>query len=141
MEDRRLQMLVDRTEIIDVSNRYATGVDTRNCDIYRSCFAENIIVDFSSIGLGQVMETTADAWVDTVMNFMAIYETTQHIITNHAITIEGNMATSIAYLQAQHLNADGLFTIGGYYTNRLSRSAAGWRITELKLTATWRNHS
>ncbi len=137
MDDAKIQLLLDRMEITDVSSRYATGCDTRSSEIYRSCFTEEINVDFSSVGIGEKMKLAADAWVDIVINFMQNYEATQHIITNHSITINGDEATSIAYLQAQHLLADNLQTIGGYYTNKLRRTPQGWRIYDLKLTQTW----
>ncbi len=137
MDNAKIQMILDRLEIIDVSNRYATGCDLRDSEIYRSCFTDEIDTDFSSVGIGDKMKLSADAWVDIVINFMQNYEATQHIITNHSITINGDEATSIAYLQAQHLLSGSLHTIGGYYTNKLKRTSKGWRITDLKLTQTW----
>ena len=137
MDETKLQTLLDRMEIIDVFNRYASGVDLRDRDLYRSCFTDQIETDFSSMGMGETMTLEADVWVDQVFNLISIYQSTQHIITNHVITIKGDEATGIAYLQAQHYNPDGMFTVGGYYTDEFVRTPEGWRIRKLKLTSTW----
>ena len=141
MDEAKLQQLLDRMEIIDVSNRYASGVDLKDRDLYRSCFVDEINVDFSSTGLGEAMTLPADTWVDQALMMVGMYQSTQHIITNHTITINGDEATSIAYVQAQHYNPDSIMTIGGYYTNKLVRTPEGWRISDLKLTSTWTRHA
>ena len=38
MDDARLQLLLDRAEISDVQLRYATGLDSRDWPLFRSCF-------------------------------------------------------------------------------------------------------
>lgn len=55
--------------------------------------------------------------------------------------IESDQATCVAYLQAQHDNPGGMWTVGGYYTNTLVRTPEGWKISKLKLTATWSQNS
>jgi hypothetical protein len=37
-ENDKLQLLLDRAEISDVQLRYATGLDSRNWPLFRSCF-------------------------------------------------------------------------------------------------------
>jgi hypothetical protein len=44
-------------------------------------------------------------------------------------------------MQAQHYlpndQGDNVYTLGGYYTNRLVRTPRGWRIWACRLTVTW----
>ena len=43
-----LETLLERAAISDVVNAYATGVDTRDWALYRSVFADEIAIDFTS---------------------------------------------------------------------------------------------
>ena len=47
MDDAKLQLLIDRAEISDVQLRYATGLDSRDWPLFRSCFADEIETDFT----------------------------------------------------------------------------------------------
>ncbi len=42
MDDAKLQLLIDRAEIGDVQLRYATGLDSRDWTLFRSCFTDEI---------------------------------------------------------------------------------------------------
>jgi pantothenate kinase len=137
MDEKKIQTLLDRMEIIDTETRYAKGVDTRDRDLYRSCFTDEMDLDMSGMGTGEPMKISGDAWADQAISLVSGFQSTQHIITNHVITIDGDRATCTAYVQAQHYNPQNMWTVGGYYTNTLVRTAEGWKISKLKLTPMW----
>lgn len=137
MDEKKIRTLLDRMEIIETATRYATGVDTRDRDLYRSCFTDEIELDMSGMGLGESTRISADLWVDQALSLVGGFQSTQHIITNHVITLDGDRATCVAYLQAQHYNPESMYTVGGYYTNTMVRTPEGWKISKLKLTPTW----
>ncbi|GHF50257.1 3-phenylpropionate/cinnamic acid dioxygenase small subunit [Amycolatopsis bartoniae] len=134
--------LYDRAEISDVQLRYATGTDSRDWELFRSCFTDEVEVDFSE-GFGQpVVRLNADDWVQSTAPRMESFTATHHMITNLAITFDGDdHATCVAYLRATHHlpnnTGDSDQTVYGYYTNRFERTASGWRIAGLKLTTRW----
>jgi hypothetical protein len=142
IDEARLQELSDRAEISDVQLRYATGVDTRDWVLLRTCFADELEVDFSS-GFGfPVVRAPADEWVAGVAPVMGALQATHHMITNHVITFDGaDHATCVAYVQAGHHHPGAAggseLTVHGFYTNRFERTADGWRITALRLTVRW----
>ena len=141
MSDDALQMLLDRQAISDTVIRYATGIDMRDWDAYRSCFTDEVDIDFTSFGGGEPQTMRADQWVAGVRAGLSGFEATQHVSTNHVITLEGDDATCVSYMQAQHYlpndKGDSALTLGGYYTNALIRTASGWRIRRCHLTVTW----
>ena len=137
MDKTKILTLLDRMEIIDVENRYAMGVDTRDAELHGSCFTEELEVDMSGMGMGEPLKISGKAWAEQAVSLVSGFEATQHIITNHRISIEGDQATCVAYVQATHQNPDSVWTVAGYYTNKLVRTAEGWKINRLKLTPMW----
>ena len=133
MDKAQQQMIIDRFEIIDVFNRYAIGVDTRNEEIYRSCFTDELLVNMT----GENVEYSAEAWMEQAFTALSGFEKTQHLITNHSINITGDTADADAYLQALHFNKDSKWSVWGSYSNKLTRTPEGWKINTLALTVDW----
>jgi len=136
-----LQALLDRAAISDTVIRYATGIDMRDWAAYRSCFTDEVDIDFTSWMGGAPIRMAADDWVAMVRESLSGFAATQHISSNHVITLDGDEATCVSYVQAQHYlpndQGDNGFMLGGYYTNRLVRSPDGWRIRACRITITW----
>ncbi|GIG40929.1 polyketide cyclase [Cellulomonas phragmiteti] len=137
-----LRRLQDHADISAVQLRYATGTDTHDWDLFRSCFTDEVEVDFSD-GFGQpVARVSADDWVSGTAPRMESFAATQHMITNLVITFDDDdHATCVAYVRASHhrpnSTGDSDQTVYGYYTNRFERTQSGWRIARVKLTALW----
>jgi 3-phenylpropionate/cinnamic acid dioxygenase small subunit len=142
VDDARVRRLQDRAEISDVQLRYATGTDFRDWELFRSCFTDEVEVDFSE-GFGQpVVRVDADDWVRGTAPRMESFRATQHMITNIVVTFAGDdRATCVAYVRATHhlpnSTGDSDQTVYGYYTNRFERTPSGWRIAGIKLTTLW----
>lgn len=140
--ETRLRRLLDRADISDVQLRYATGTDSRDWKLFRSCFTDEVEVDFSE-GFGQpVLRLAADDWVSMTAPRMESFTATQHMITNHVITFDDDdHATCVAYVRASHhlpnSTGDSDQTVYGYYTNTFERTPDGWKIAGVKLTALW----
>lgn len=137
-----MRRLSDRADISDVQFRYATGTDSRDWGLFRSCFTDEVEVDFSESFGQPVVRVKADDWVKGTAPRMESFKATQHMITNHVITFDDDdHATCVAYVRASHHNpnstGDSDQTVYGYYTNRFERTSSGWRISGVKLTALW----
>lgn len=141
IDQNQLQFLLDRAAISDVQLRYATGVDMRDWPLYRSCFTDEIDTDFSSAVGSPPQHMKAGDWVEFARRTINGMKATQHMITNHVITLDGDEATCVAYVQARHHlpNETGGSNqvMYGYYTNRFTRTPDGWKIRSCKLTVTW----
>ena len=83
IDEAKLTYLLDRLAIIDVQLRYATGADTRDWALYRSCFTDEIDTDFTSVFGGQPRRGNADRFVEAARRFLTGLKATQHMITNH----------------------------------------------------------
>ncbi len=136
-----LAQLLDRATITDVVNRYATGLDRRDWPLLRSIFSDEIDMDYASVGI-KMGRYSADKWVRSSEVLFAGFGPTQHTLTNHAFTFNGDSAHVVVYMRAEHFiiedaPAENRWTIGGYYNVDLTRMQQTWRIHAMGLHVTW----
>ncbi|OBH11156.1 nuclear transport factor 2 family protein [Mycobacterium sp. E1747] len=133
--EARLQWLVDRAEIGDLLTAYALGVDAKNWPAIAALFTDDGVIE-SPLGSFPASEYSRYAGA-VVEPFWA----THHMITNHAVTIDGDRATSRAYLQAIHLSepSDPMrhADIGGWYDHEYVRVDGRWRVAKMVLGFVW----
>lgn len=131
----------DHQAICEVRYRYALGLDTRDWSLYRSIFADDIEMDFSSFSgdLGRVM--SADDWVAQCRVLFTGLDASQHVMTNPLVKVDGDRARCRMYMTADHYFANDQggdrYVIGGYYDDRLVRTGAGWLLEAVTLTLLW----
>jgi len=143
MNDSTVQKLLDRLEIIDVVNQVGITADSRDWNACRNCFLEQVDIDYTSLNGGQSSIIAADDLIKNWRKQLNGLKATQHMITNHAVTLNGDTASCISLFQAQHLFPNNvgfpLWTLGGVYHHQLVRTNGGWKVHRMKMTATWAN--
>jgi 3-phenylpropionate/cinnamic acid dioxygenase small subunit len=122
----------DRLEIDALLTRYATAVDAKDWLLYESCFTRDAFIDYTSSGGIKGSLSEVRRWLSQVMPVFAM---TQHLVTNRAIKVDGDTATSRSYFFNPLGLPDGkggmsVYFDGGYYNDKLVRTPAGWRIKE-----------
>ncbi len=136
-----LKYLRDRADLTDLINKYATGIDTRDWKLYRSIFADEVDIDFSSYSGVRGTRMKGDDWAAGVQAMLPGFDATQHLLANMVFDIKGDEATVTVYMQAEHFLPNSLgdssHTLGGYYTHRIKRGKHGWKIHATRLTVTW----
>jgi len=133
-----MQALLDRMELNEVMNRYAQAIDLRDWDRLKTVFVEGEIeADFTSMGVRQPYRGPAIGWIDMVRSTIMGFDATQHFFANHSVEIDGDRAVDTRYMQARHVLGAAHYTIGGYYTGRMGRTPAGWRIAGYTLQVTF----
>ena len=121
----------ERQALQDVMLRYTAGVDDRDFDLYRSCFADDVEV----IGMGPEPVHGADAWLEFVRTALEQYGPTQHMLGPQLATIDGDTAETRNDVQALHtLKEDGsLFTLWATYLTRMQKQDGEWKIVRHEL--------
>ena len=122
----------DREQISDLLVRYATGIDRRDWDLFRTVFTEDCDLDYGDIG----------AWhgADAVVEFMTAAHDlaghTLHRITNIVASVDGDTATARAYVNALIMAGDNTSGVDavGFYDDELVRTGDGWRIRRRRFT-------
>ncbi len=126
--------VADRIAVQDVMLRYAAGVDERDMELYRSCFADEVEV----VGFGDSTVNGADAWVEYVEKALAAYGPTQHMLAPQLATIDGDIAEARTDVQALHYLKEPqgkTLTLWATYKSRMQRSDSGWKIIRHELVS------
>ncbi|HEX4434378.1 MAG TPA: nuclear transport factor 2 family protein [Acidimicrobiales bacterium] len=125
-----------KQDIADVLVRYATGIDRRDWDLFRSCFTADCQADYGDIGTWE----SAGAITDFMVNAHADMGHTLHRISNVAVDVDpadGNdRAVARCYVDGILMASDGQsgFNPFGFYDDELVRGDDGWRIARRTFT-------
>lgn len=132
MSRMTVEELLDRQEIDDLLVRYATAVDTKDWDLYETCFTPDAFIDYESAGgiKGKLPEVRA--WLEKTL---VMFPMTQHVVCNRVVEIDGDAGTARSvFYNPMGLPQEGarqiLFFDGGYYNDKLVRTDQGWKISE-----------
>ena len=135
--------LADRAELIELMGRYADIADLKEYEkLPGLVFTDPLTLDFESVvGLPPMTVPLGDYLENLRMSF-APFVATHHVITGHVITLDGDRAKIHAHVRAEHWVQDEVAAGGpnrwlvvGFYDDEAVRTADGWRLTRVKLTA------
>jgi len=116
----------DRQDIGELLVRYASAIDGRDWDLFRTCFTPDCRTDYQDIGVWGDVEGVTQFMVDA----HAGMGHTQHRISNAAVAVDGDRATARTYVDMVGLSPDGASGVNaiGWYDDELVRTDDGWRI-------------
>ena len=128
------QAVADRIAVQDVMLNYAKGVDERDLDLYRRCFADDVEV----VGFGDSTVQGGDAWRDYVETALERFGPTQHMLGPVLADINGDDAHCRTDVQAFHVMKDpegATLTLWATYVTDMRRTAEGWKICRHQLVS------
>ena len=123
--------LADIEAIKQVKYRYLRSLDTKRWDDFTATLAEDIKADYGpSIGNELHFTNRADL-VEYMRSSLGPNVITEHRVTHPEITVSGDEATGIWYLQDRVIVAEFDFMLigAGFYRDKYRRTADGWRIS------------
>jgi 3-phenylpropionate/cinnamic acid dioxygenase small subunit len=130
-------MSTPREEIIQLLNLYALAVDTQRWDLFDRVFTEYVDADF---GPGVHWTSLAQFKADFAA-FHAPFDATQHVMTNHLVTEDGDVAHALTYgswrLIRHAVDGGSLWDGTGWYDDELVRTHLGWRIRKRVCRVVW----
>jgi hypothetical protein len=94
-----------------------------------------------------VVEIEREVLIDQLRAFFAQWQATHHAITNHRISVDGDVATIRAHIHARHwLPSDAApphhnrSLVVGFYDDEAVRTPDGWRLRKVRLRITYQEH-
>ena len=129
------QALADRIAAQDLLTRYATAVDRRDWEQYRSIFTADAEIDYTSAG---GIAGTVDEVVEFLSTSLEMFEMTQHLVSNIDLEVNGDSATVTAmFNNPMRLPGGDTWFTGGWYHHDLVRTPDGWRSRRLREESAW----
>ena len=129
------QALADRIAAEDLLTRYATAVDRRDWEQYRSIFTADAEIDYTSAG---GIAGTVDEVVEFLSTSLELFEMTQHLVANIDLEVNGESATVTAmFNNPMRLPGGDTWFTGGWYHHDLVRTPDGWRSRRLREESAW----
>ena len=120
----------DKEQIAEVLIRYATGIDSKDWPLFRSCWTDEIDVDYQQLG----RFTSADALTEVMTRLHENMGPTYHRLSNFVIAVDGDRATARSYVHAvlmlQPDDSTNWVDALGHYDDIFVRTQGGWRIRE-----------
>ena len=115
-----------RQDIGELLVRYASAVDERDWELFRTCFTRDCHAEYQDIGRWDDIEALTGFMVDA----HAGMGHTQHRLSNAAITVEGGRASARTYVDVVAMTPDGASGLSsiGWYDDELVLTEDGWRI-------------
>jgi hypothetical protein len=134
----QLQWLVDRAAIGDLLVEFARTLDDKDFDANTALYLPEgtFTVEgtpFRLVGHEQLATTGTPRG-------LARYSATWHLSANHAISTDGDTATTRSYLLGVHRSTDDQARHAdgaGWYDCTLRRTPAGWRFATVVLHEVW----
>lgn len=126
---------IDRLDVIELSSRYAWGIDTLDRDLLAHTFAPDAVAEYKGVGeprfnLDEHLEgfDAIFAWLQKNLGSRSGWKgVPMHFVQNHLVELQGDSATLKFYMHNRAMSA------GGIYTFKAIRTPAGWRISRLLL--------
>jgi hypothetical protein len=134
-----VRRLADEADVATVMLNYARGLDRRQFDLVRACFAPGTHVEGTSFS-GPV-----ETYLPTLLAGVETFPRTMHFIGNQTREVDGDTAHTETYVIAHHFaDAAGeheALIMGVRYHDDLERQPDGrWVITARHVDADWRRY-
>jgi hypothetical protein len=116
------------------------AADAKDFDAYRGFYADELEVDFGGVNAEASGTIRADDLRRSAEQLVGPVTLTQHMITNHLVTIDGDMASVTYYEQALRVHpalgddpSANTWILYGRGEHRLRRTDDGWKIVYTRL--------
>jgi hypothetical protein len=133
--DDTLTQLLDERAVRGVMLRYALGVDDRDWERVRGCFAADAAVQ------GTGYSGARDEYLAHLRVGVERFGVTMHTIGNQVVEIDGDAARTETDLIARHFvdeaGTDEVLVLGVRYLDRLRRAGDDWVVVHREVRRRW----
>jgi hypothetical protein len=119
--------------IVDVVNRYATGIDEKDWALFRTCWTDDATTDYGEIGSW----STGDEVTAFMEEVHAPCSDSLHRVTNTVVWVEDDTVHSRTYVDAVLLFSRKAMHAMGRYEDEWAEVDGEWRIRFRRYRSTY----
>ena len=143
----KIEEVGDRFAIRQLVDEYAIAVDSRDGERFAALFAAGgKLAVYEPDEQTPSLVYTGREELLTVVELVASFSVTYHVMTNHVVELDGDTATASTYGLTHHLgddpDGDGLrdTLMLLRYDDDLRREGDGWRFVERRIARQWTDY-
>lgn len=127
----------ERFRMIDALTSIAAGADRHDWPRVRAAFADEVMLDYTSLWGGAAQTVAADDIIVQWSGFLLGFDKTHHLVTNYTVVnFDGDSAVMEADFQASHRIDEAQWILLGRYTYGMEKHVEGWRVNGMTMTWT-----
>ena len=129
----------DIAELNQLAYRYAAAVDACDVALFHSVFTPDARLHSYHPGADEPFaDMTGHAQLASVPDAMrGMYRATTHMMTNHLVAVDGDVATGEVLCTARHLEGETSINVMIRYLDRYARVQNEWRIADRQIRFLW----
>uniref|UniRef100_B0T6L6 SnoaL-like domain-containing protein n=1 Tax=Caulobacter sp. (strain K31) TaxID=366602 RepID=B0T6L6_CAUSK len=137
IDEKRLQLLIDKSDIHDMMCRYARGVDRMDKDLVLTCFWPEATCVYPS-SLTTVFKGRFIDFLEASWESWKVYTAQQHHLCNHLCEVDGDQALAETYQFSFYWAEPGddptlNLLNSNRYIDRYERRNGEWRVIHREL--------
>jgi hypothetical protein len=147
-DSKAFHELKDKMAIIEVIDSLSHSIDNGDWKKWNEIFDDTVTQDFKSLTGAPSQTSPRDELIARWRETLGLYDGTQHMITNHLITLRGDTADVTSHAQTttflapasekddwinRGLHGQEYATVTGKFYFNFKRTKEGWRLNGIKL--------
>ncbi|WP_214104125.1 nuclear transport factor 2 family protein [Acrocarpospora catenulata] len=126
----------------EAKHRYVWALDGRDWAGYLATLADELTVDFRSLGYKSVMTLRAHDWIAQVRKVMDGLDASHHAVSNLVVDQGPGGLAVRSYVTAQHVlrtkgEPDRLYLLAGWYDDRMTEVDGALKLTQIVFNQVW----
>ncbi|MEO0372982.1 MAG: nuclear transport factor 2 family protein [Pseudomonadota bacterium] len=123
-------------EIRTLVSSIPLAVDRSAYDLAEAAFADEVVIDYTSLWGGDPAAMTPDALMDAWRGIVPGFDATWHELGPVTVTVAGDRAEATAFVDGRHWIGDQLWRPVGNYHWDVAHIDGAWRVTRMEFEMT-----
>lgn len=124
---------MENDKIVNTVTAIFSGADAREWPKVKAAFADEVLLDYSSMNGNPAAQMTPDQIITAWSSFLPGFDKTHHNVFDFKVDRQGDNATVHFTGIADHFIGENKWTVEGTYDVEAIREDDNWQVTKFKL--------